>query len=686
MALHPRSALDNLLEGKQSICISENCSQAIRCCTSCSSPIGNVQFTCEMGGIDLTALESASSTFHMCEIISELSKQLWDLYPLDVSNADILVNSLVNCTMVEVHIFQMLSSKGILCTLLKDAIADPLLEEFFPRSLISLCQYMFLPSGINLRNLLWHGFILPDELGNSAHILCTILSIRRSLEIVIRQQHIPTKIYYSLSRPHYHELINSFSHNSPYLLDISAHVSLLHDSLFILPGRMHIFESALLDFASGRYIRFMLKVMPCLEHSLRFLFCVVNNLPAFLLAQEDTYYSTLDGFGQKSKHQLLLHPSLHESCLSDGEGGCHTQTRENMLPTALGEGAYALLLDLFFTETGPNLRGKFAHGEIDMCEDKLDSTSHEEYVYTRDMASVLLSLVLALCDRFRRNGAVAKSIIHDFTRFQVMSPFSDQAESEGKDFTERKHESTHNYSSSDAILLQNVYSWKSLYHPHRMLNRQFNEAVRKLLEYAYQMSKRRRVRMDTTRVPNGKGAQEKEISGKALYPAESELLVEVVVDDECVVDLWEKVNRIGSMISASEMTSLNSVFRLEREVVECGNHKSSPNTISSLTESVCATCIEYISAIRLRVERADNVDALSCVRTLEQVIVASSRHHILKACGLGDEQVYTSSTIFSSALQLAIERFSSGIMGIYSPSVIPGLQCCMQLCKVSNPS
>lgn len=64
----------------------------------------------------------------------------------------------------------------------------------------------------------------------------------------------------------------------------------------------------------------------------------------------------LHQFGQRAKHQLLLDQTL--SGYPD---------RKNLLLAALGPGLSAVLLDLFMMSAGPNLRGKVAHGEIDMA-------------------------------------------------------------------------------------------------------------------------------------------------------------------------------------------------------------------------------------------------------------------------------------------------------------------------------
>ena len=60
-------------------------------------------------------------------------------------------------------------------------------------------------------------------------------------------------------------------------------------------------------------------------------------------------------FGQRARHQLLLDREM------SGYPG-----RPNLLLAALGPGLSACLLDLFMMSAGPCLRGKVAHGELDM--------------------------------------------------------------------------------------------------------------------------------------------------------------------------------------------------------------------------------------------------------------------------------------------------------------------------------
>jgi hypothetical protein len=89
---------------------------------------------------------------------------------------------------------------------------------------------------------------------------------------------------------------------------------------------------------------------PALESALRASFARANAVsPSALDARPGEYFATLDGFGQAATHDVLLHPSR-----ADGT--------PNALPGTLDAGARAALEDLFLRRAGPSLRAAHAHG------------------------------------------------------------------------------------------------------------------------------------------------------------------------------------------------------------------------------------------------------------------------------------------------------------------------------------
>ena len=107
-----------------------------------------------------------------------------------------------------------------------------------------------------------------------------------------------------------------------------------------------------------------------IEARLRALFCDVNEglSKADAAARMDAYYITLDGYGQRSRHEVVLAPTT-------------TTGTPNRLPDLLGGALYSLLLDLFMSAGGPNLRGVFVHGLCDLGVLFADGDAQEDELF-----------------------------------------------------------------------------------------------------------------------------------------------------------------------------------------------------------------------------------------------------------------------------------------------------------------
>ncbi len=65
--------------------------------------------------------------------------------------------ALLICSAIEVSLFGLLGNRKLGMLLLKDCLMSPLLPDAIPGGsvTVSLCCFIFLPDGLNLRNLLW---------------------------------------------------------------------------------------------------------------------------------------------------------------------------------------------------------------------------------------------------------------------------------------------------------------------------------------------------------------------------------------------------------------------------------------------------------------------------------------------------------------------------------------------------
>jgi hypothetical protein len=66
------------------------------------------------------------------------------------------------CSQIEITLFNFLGySKSM--GLLRNALASSKLEDILTPACCRVLKIIFLPHGLNIRNLLWHGFLLPDD-------------------------------------------------------------------------------------------------------------------------------------------------------------------------------------------------------------------------------------------------------------------------------------------------------------------------------------------------------------------------------------------------------------------------------------------------------------------------------------------------------------------------------------------
>ena len=102
-----------------------------------------------------------------------------------------------------------------------------------------------------------------------------------------------------------------------------------------------------------------------LEHSLRLNWCRANNKPVESIARPSKYYVTLDGHGQRDKHDIMISPLLRNGS-------------RNMFMGEIGS-ASALLSDLFSAPSheAPNIRSQLCHGAWDAeIVQELESLAH----------------------------------------------------------------------------------------------------------------------------------------------------------------------------------------------------------------------------------------------------------------------------------------------------------------------
>jgi hypothetical protein len=142
------------------------------------------------------------------------------------------------------------------------------------------------PEGLNLRNVLWHGFISSNEFlvrPFLSLLLCFFLSITKILEdftfedkkIVFKERFMKNISFFddNLSDFGLGKLV--FSEN---LLDLQTIKKLMNGNYFLVIGHQDQFLKSINYYNQGNYFASLSLILPIFEHCLRIIFCSVNKL------------------------------------------------------------------------------------------------------------------------------------------------------------------------------------------------------------------------------------------------------------------------------------------------------------------------------------------------------------------------------------------------------------------------
>jgi hypothetical protein len=273
---------------------------------------------------------------------------------------------------------------------------------------------LLLPTGLNLRNLLWHGFIGSDD-GRNHHVSTTPIPVLRPwlamvlviIRLVQNNHRDPTTNGHGVEAPPFTSplLRNAPNLSENYqrkLMDVVEYGSVLRQHIvsgqninesltdYIGTWFLPLSHRPLWEFCvnemkrpNPRILVTSIMLILLLEHGLRLQWCQANLQMEHALARRGHFYVTLDGHGQRHKHDVLLHPYLCQTSVttstedgmnsdgydddavndSDDDIDDESGSERNMLGNKLGANSMALLVDLFISGSGgPNLRAAFAHG------------------------------------------------------------------------------------------------------------------------------------------------------------------------------------------------------------------------------------------------------------------------------------------------------------------------------------
>ncbi|MBZ3873618.1 Endoplasmic reticulum membrane-associated RNA degradation protein, partial [Sciurus carolinensis] len=251
--------------------------------------------------------------------------------------------------------------------LLRDLLASEELAQVFGQSVMNVLKvFIGSPCGLNLRNILWHGFASPQEIPPKYCSMMVLLTagLGQLLKSYLEHTEVTLAHRSFVTLKNLEDLI-VFPDVTSEVLWVLEQVMM--KSTFILKIMSPYWKFALTKFTSHRFADCTILLLSQLETGLRRVFAAVNQCPDRLLTAESTaLYTTFDEI--LAKH------------MSDG--------KINQLPLFLGEPAMEFLWDLLNHQEGPRLRDRLSHGEINLLE------------FPREAASQLLAFSTVLILRF----------------------------------------------------------------------------------------------------------------------------------------------------------------------------------------------------------------------------------------------------------------------------------------------
>ncbi|NWY01072.1 EMARD protein, partial [Nothoprocta ornata] len=259
--------------------------------------------------------------------------------------------------------------------LLRDLLISEELAVIFGQTVMNVLRvFIGSPYGLNLRNVLWHGFASPQEI--PVKYCAMLLFLTAGLGQLLQTYLLQTK-HILIHRPYVTftslEELNIFPLNHETL---SLAEELVKLSSFVLKMMLPFWLAALTAFRQGRYADSTILLLPQLEAGLRLLFTATNKCPNRLLTAEVSF----------SVMSMLAKHLSNEDI--------------NQLPLVLEEPAMASILkeflwDFLNHQEGPRVRDHLSHGEIDLK------------TFPREVANQIVAFAVILLCRFSDEDEIA---------------------------------------------------------------------------------------------------------------------------------------------------------------------------------------------------------------------------------------------------------------------------------------
>ena len=268
------------------------------------------------------------------------------------------------CPMIERSLGNLLhnnSSVKNIPNLLRDLVKTQDLIDIIGSEILILFLHILIgtPNGLNLRNLVWHGFPKPGEISPvlASSLIVLVFSIGETLICNGLERLEITRPCLDLLGPvGFTAKIERIYGSIPYTYDQIQDKFI--DSVQPDHPKGPVLKRIHKLLLKNKFRQSLYMLIPEWECQARLLFTLVNTCPdRSVTAESDTLYTTFDEILAK------IRPDPED----------FDREVENLFPVTLGDQHMEFLLDCLILPEGPRLRDKISHGEIDLDEEMINN-------------------------------------------------------------------------------------------------------------------------------------------------------------------------------------------------------------------------------------------------------------------------------------------------------------------------
>jgi hypothetical protein len=305
------------------------------------------------------------------------------------------VNNILSLQMISSSLEQslgniVLTEVNFVPPLLKDLLRLPELSQIIGNNSIVLLQLLMGPPfSINIRNILWHGFVSDQDIDQrfAYFLLCISVTIGFDLEDKFRNQILPQRplIVFGQQLNAWNSMFPILESNDLSLISRTV----LQNSPFISKRMLSLWKYAFHLYNNNQFGYSIAIIFPQMESCLRFIYSIVNNMnDRIMTAIAREYYIT---FAE------ILSPTLTDS------------QEKNQFYSIFNQSLIELLLDIIIIPTGPKIRDKLSHGQIDVF-------AVERYVANHVICSAISLIVWAHIQFNNSNDYKSVDIINNILK------------------------------------------------------------------------------------------------------------------------------------------------------------------------------------------------------------------------------------------------------------------------------